>query len=280
MISSIRTQIGGVFLTILLTGPTASAGIHCQRCRDTGMCEEMVAVTVTEMKTVEETCYRDEQQVKTVLVPKVIQVEKQVPYEYTAWVRVKKEDPQELEIKTPKFRWVDQKYTITVPGKDTVTKIRKRTEMVPTIEMCTVTEDHGYFETKMVATKTCGGCLCTEKKVWCPCPVEVLKEKTVMKPVTIEEPYTCEVDICVPIEKTRRVKEYFTKTEKKVVKNPYTTLEPRKRTKMVTAFVPETVHEEKTEICTIKVPYTVFREVPCQVTRMVPKQQACSCQSH
>ncbi|TWT82344.1 hypothetical protein CA13_38060 [Planctomycetes bacterium CA13] len=278
--SSFRMQIGGVFLSILLTGPAAWAGGLCSHCGGTGHCEKMVPVTVTKMKMVEETCYREEQQVKTVLVPKVIQVEQLVPYEYTAWVRVKKEDPQELEIKTPKFRWVDQKYTITVPGKDTVTKTRKRTEMVPTTEICTVTEDHGYYETKMVATKTCGGCLCTEKKVWCPCPVEVLKEKTVMKPVTIEEPYTCEVDICVPIEKTRRVKEYFTKVEKKTVKNPYTTLEPRKRTKMVTAFVPETVHEEKTEICTVKVPYTVVREVPVQVTCMVPEQQACSCQSN
>ena len=107
--------------------------------------------------------------------------------------------------------------------------------------------------------------------------IQVEKEKTCMETMTIKEPYTCEVDICVPIEKTRRVKEYFTKTEMKTVKNPYTTLEPRKRTKMVTAYVPETVYEEKTKICKVKVPYTVEEEVPVKVTRMVPKKCSCCC---
>jgi len=265
-------------LTIFLTGPVSWAGGLCNKCKGTGCCEEMVTETCTVMKTVIETCYREEQQVKVTQVPKVIQVEQLVPYEYTAWVRVKKEDPQEIEIKTPKFRWVDQEYTITVPGKDTVTKIRKRTEWVPTIKYCTVSEDHGCWETKMVATETCGGCLCCEKRVWCPNIVQVTKETTVMEKVCVEEPYTCEVAICVPIKKTRRVKEYFTKTEKKVIKNPYWTLEPRKRTKMVTACVPETVYEEKTEICTVKVPYQVEKQVPCTVTRQVPKECPCACQ--
>jgi hypothetical protein len=239
----------------------------------------MVPVTCTEMKTVVETCYRDEQQLKVVQVPKVIQVEKQVPYEYTARVRVKKDDVQELEVKTPMFRWVDQKYTMDVPGKDYVTKVRTRTECVPVTKPCTVTEDHGHWTIEMVPSSTCGGCPCVEKKVWCPNPVQVTKEKTVMESVSVEEPYVCEVPITVPIEKSRRVKEYFTKTESKTVKNPYTTLEPRTKTKMVTACIPETVYEEKTECCTVKVPYTVEKKVPVTVTRMVPKDCACSCQN-
>jgi hypothetical protein len=129
----------------------------------------------------------------------------------------------------------------------------------------------------MVASETCGGCKCTEKKVWCPKLVEVTKEETVMETVCIEEPYTCEVPITVPIEKTRRAKEYFTKTTTKEIKNPYTTLEPRKRTKMVTAFIPETVYEEKTELCTVKVPYTVETMKEVEVTNMVPEQCTCSC---
>ncbi len=266
--------------TCLIVSPLVSAAGLCDKCGGTGVCQNSKSVTVTETKIVTETCYRDEQQAKTVMVEKTIDVPQEVPYEYNAWVRVTKEDVQEIEIKTPKFRWVDQKYTITVPGIDTVTKFNKRCETVPVTKTCTVTEDHGCWETKMVASETCDGCLCCEKKVWCPNPVEVIVEKIVMEELEIEEPYVCQVPIMVPIEKTRRVKEYFTKTEKKTVKNPYTTLEPRKRTKMVTAFVPETICEEKIEWCTVKVPYTVEREVEVEVTRMVPCDVPCECCSH
>lgn len=269
----------GIVLTILTSGPVAWAGGLCSRCGGSGTCQESVPVTCTEMKTVLETCYREEQQVKVVQVPRTIQVEKEVPYEYTAWVRVKKEDVQEFEVKTPMFRWVDQKYTINVPGKDVVTKVRTRTECVPVTKPCTVTEDHGHWEVTMVPSPSCGGCACVEKKVWCPNPVQVTKETTVMENVCVEESYECEVAICVPIEKTRRVKEYFTKVEPKTVKHPYTTLEPRTKTKTVIACVPETVYDEKTVCCTVKVPYTVEKQVPVCVTRMVPKDCACSCQN-
>jgi len=49
---------------------------------------------------------------------------------------------------------------------------------------------------------------------------------------------------------------------------------------MVTAFVPETVYQEKTECCTVKVPYTVEKQVCVTVTKMVPETCACRCQSH
>lgn len=266
---------GSAAALVAFTATAAGACDDCDRCGGSGSCVRMVPVCVTEMRTVTETCYREEERVETVRCPKTVTVEKQVPYEYTAWVRVKKEDVQEIEVKKPMFRWVDQKYTIHVPGKDTVTKIRKRTECVPVTETKTCVEDHGHWETKLVATDSCGGCLCTEKKVWCPKPVEVTKEVTVMKEVCVEEPYTCEVDIVVPIEKTRKVKEYFTKTEPKTIKHPYTTLEPRKRTKTVTAFVPETVYEEKKQIRKVKVPYTVERQVPVTVVRM--ERRCCDC---
>lgn len=266
----------GLLITFAVPA-TLAACDDCAKCQGTGQCVKMVPVCTTEMVTEQQTCYREEERLETVLCPKTITVEKQVPYEYTAWVRVSKEDVQTFEVKTPKFRWVDQKYTITVPGKDTVTKVRRRTECVPTTQIVTVCEDQGHWETQMVATETCGGCPCTAKKVWCPNPVQVQKEVTVMKEVCIEEPYTCEIDICVPIEKTRKVKEYFTKTETKTVKHPYKTLEPRKRTKMVTAFVPETVQEEVTRCVKVKVPYTVEKCVPKTVVKMVPQSCPCDC---
>lgn len=278
--STIRFFVAVTFATITTGLATVRAGDHCSLCKDTGYCDELVAETITEMKTVTETCYREEKQEKVVRVPKVIQVEKQVPYEYTAWVRVEKEDIQEFEVKTPKFRWVDHKYTIYVPGIDKVTKTRKRVEMVPVTRKVTETVDHGFWETKLVPSEHCAGCLCVEKKVWCSRPAMVEKETVVMEPKTVEEAYECEVPITVPIEKVRKEKEFFTKTETKTVKNPYTTLEPRKRTKTVTAFIPETVYEEKIETCTVKVPYTETKQVPVQVTRMVPGKKICACQSH
>ena len=273
----LAAKIWGAFVatTVVLIG-SANACDDCNKCKGTGVCTKTVQVPCKVMKTVTETCYREEQRTETILVPKTITVEKEVPYEYSVLVSVEKVDEQEIEIKTPKFRWVDQEYTIMVPGKDTVTKVRKRTECVPVTETKTCVEDQGHWEIQMVATETCGGCKCTEKKVWCPNPVEITKEVTVMKEVCVEEPYTCEVCIQVPIKKTRKAKEYFTKTEKKTIKHPYKTAEYRKKTKMVIACIPETVNVEETRTCTVKVPYTVEKQVECTVMKTV--QQTCACQ--
>ncbi|MEL6106953.1 MAG: hypothetical protein AAFU85_12985 [Planctomycetota bacterium] len=270
-------RIGAALATVLFLSGFVAACDDCNQCNGTGFCTKSVQVPCTVMKTVTETCYREEERVETVLVEKTITVEKQVPYEYNALVCVEKVDEQEIEVKTPKFRWVDQEYTITVPGKDTVTKVRRRTECVPVTELKTCVEDQGHWEVQMVASDSCDGCKCTEKKVWCPNPVEVTKEVTVMKEVCVEEPYTCEVDIMVPIKKTRKVKEYFTKTEKKTIKHPYKTLEYRKKTKMVTAFIPEKVCVEEQRTCTVKVPYTVEKQVPVTVMKTVQQTCACDC---
>jgi hypothetical protein len=269
--------LGGLALATVISFGTARACDDCSTCEGTGTCIQTVKVPCTEMKTVTETCYREEERVETVLVPKTVTVEKEVPYEYNALVKVEKVDEQVIEVKTPKFRWVEQEYEIMVPGKDTVTKIRKRTECVPVTETKTCIEDQGHWEIEMVASDTCGGCKCTEKKVWCPNPVEVTKEVTVMKEVCFEEPYECEVDIMVPIKKTRKAKEYFTKTEKKTIKHPYTTYEYRKRTKMVTACVPETIQVEKQRVCKVKVPYTVEKQVPVTVMKTETRRVPCSC---
>ena len=270
---SIRSLSNGLALSIVLfLSPLANAN-HCDQCGGTGRCTEQVSVT--EMRTVTETCYREEQQVKVKLVPRVIKVAKLVPHEYTVMVRVKKEDIQELEIKTPKFRWVETKYTVQVPRKETVMRVRTRVERVPVVKTCKVIEDHGHWQTKMCASDTCGGCLCVEKQVWCANPVEVFQEQTVMENRTIEEFYPSEVTVMGSVAKIRREKEFFTKTTKKIVKNPYMTIEPRQRTKMVTELVSKTIYEEKTEICTARVPYTVTREVPVIVRRSV--SHACEC---
>ena len=71
--------VNGFILTTLTSGSLAWAGGDCSHCGGSGTCEEMVPVTCTEMKTVLETCSREEQQLKVVRVPKVIQVEQEVP---------------------------------------------------------------------------------------------------------------------------------------------------------------------------------------------------------
>ncbi|MDM4018768.1 hypothetical protein [Roseiconus lacunae] len=268
---------GSLASIFMLLPAAAPACDDCAKCNGTGSCTKVVQVPCTVMKTVTETCYREEQRIETVLVPKTITVEKQVPYEYNALVCVEKVDEQVIEVKTPKFRWVDQEYEMMVSAKDTVTKMRKRTECVPVTETKTCVEDQGCWKIEMVASETCGGCKCTEKKVWCPNPVEVTKEVTVMKEVCVEEPYTCEVDIMVPIKKTRKVKEYFTKTETKTIKHPYKSMEYRKKTKMVTASIPECVQVEEQRTVTVKVPYTVEKQVPCTVMKTVEQTCACDC---
>jgi hypothetical protein len=266
-----ETKIVGVFLAILTIDQFSLAQEEFD-CDEKRQGQEAAPAPCIPMKTVEETCYREEQQETVIRCAKTITVEKQVPFEYTAWVRVKKVDIQEFEVKTPKFRWVEQKYTELVPGKEVVTRIRKRTECVPVKEMRTTIEDQGYWETDMVANESCGGCKCTEKKVWCSQMVEVTKEHTTLQEITFEEPYLCEVAVVAPIEKVRREKEYFTKTEVKTVKHPYETLEPRTRTKMITVCVPETVYEDKVVVRTVKKPYTVTREVPCEMAMAVPHE--------
>ena len=117
---SVSLRVSGVLIATLMCASTGWSANICSRCKGTGKCQKMVPMKVTEMRTVTETCYREEQREEVKKIVRCIKVEKEVPYEYTAWVRVTKEDPQEIEIKTPKFRWVDQKYTINVPGKDKV----------------------------------------------------------------------------------------------------------------------------------------------------------------
>lgn len=216
------------FVAVTASITSADTGCSCGGCGG-----KIVTVPTCEvvMQTVRETCYRDEERVETIRVPKTVTVEKQVPYEYTAWVRVSKVDEQTIELKKPMFRWVDQTYTVNVPAKDTVTRTRKRTA----------------------------------------CDPETGEQ------VCVEESYECEVDLVVPIEKTRRVKEYFTNTEEKTVKHPYTTLEPRKRTKMVTAMIPKTVYEEQTRVCTVRVPHERERLVPKAVVSSKSCWVPCEC---
>lgn len=227
---------------------------------------------VTEVRTCTETRYRTEKQQKECVTYKCVPVTKQVPYKYTVWVREMRDDIQTFEVDTPVCRWVDQKYHEYLPSKMTVTRYHTRTECQPVTVKKKVCEDHGHYEEKVVdhcdkhGHKSSHVC-----QVWVPQIVEKEVEVTEDRMVTIKEPYQCQVDICVPVERVRKVKVWETKTEKKSVNHPYETIVPKERVQMVevcvTEEIPET-HVEEVEVC---VPYTVEVQKEVRVCKMVPK---------
>jgi hypothetical protein len=192
-----------------------------------------VPTWVTETRTCKETHYRQETQQRTCTTYRCEQVTKQVECPYTVWEEVEKVDEQSFEVATPVYNWVDQKYTEYTTGKGTVTKTRQVRKWVPSDEP---------------------GC-CKDKGKW----------------VCQDETYECEEEICVPIERTRRVKQWDTKKEMKTVSHKYKTLEPRTKTKLRTVCVTERIPEVTTyEVC-VCVPHTVEKQVQVKVCRMVPK---------
>lgn len=227
---------------------------------------------VTETRTCKETRYRTEVQEKECVTYKCVQVTKQVPCERTVWVREKRNEVQTFEVDTPVVKWVDQKYHEYVPGTKTVTKYRTRTECRPVTVKKVVCEDQGHYEQREVETCDAKGVKSTRVcQVWVPKIVEREVEVTENQMVEIKEPYTCEVTVCVPVERTRRVKVWETKTETKTVNHPYETVVPKTRVEMVTVCVTEKVPATKVVPVEVCVPYTVDVEKQVRVCKMVPK---------
>jgi ribosomal protein L28 len=232
----------------------------------------LVPQWTTERQSCTETRYRTEIQEKECVTYKSVPVTKEVPYKYTVYVREKKVVPQTLEIDTPVCKWVDQTYHEFYPSKMTVTRYRTRTECQPVTVKKVVTRDEGAWEVRQVESCDAKGnpCLKTQR-VWVPNLVKKEIEVTENKTVCIREPYECEVDICVPVERTRRVKVWETKTETKTVENCYETVVPKTRTKMVTVCVTEKVREVTKVPVEVKVPYTVEVEKDVRVCKWVPR---------
>jgi hypothetical protein len=226
----------------------------------------------TEIRKCLETRYRTETREKECVTYRTVPVTKDVPYKYTVYVREKRVEPQMLEIDTPVYKWVDQTYHEYYPSKMTVTRYHTRTECRPVQVKKVVTKDEGHWEEKPVESCDVSGKPCAKtSRVWVPRLVKQEIEVTENKTVCIREPYTCEVDISVPVERTRRVKVWETKTETKVVENCYETVVPKTRTKMVTVCIDEKVPEVTTVPVEVRVPYQVEVEKKVRVCKWVPK---------
>jgi hypothetical protein len=225
----------------------------------------------TEVRKCLETRYRLETQEQECVTYRTVPVTKEVPYKYTVYVREKRIVPQTLEIDTPVCKWVDQTYHEYYPSKMTVTRYHTRTECRPVKVKKVVTKDEGRWEEKEVETCDAHGKPCWKTtRVWVPRLVQHEVEVTENKTVCIREPYTCEVDICVPVERTRRVKVWETKTETKTVENCYESVVPKTRTQMVTVCVPEKVREVTKVPVEVRVPYQVEVEKKVRVCKWVP----------
>lgn len=226
----------------------------------------------TERQTCTETRYRMETREKDCVTYKCVPVTKEVPYKYTVYVREKRMVPQTFEVDTPVCKWVDQKYHEYYPSKMTVTRYNTRTECKPVTVKKVVTKDEGHWEDQQVESCDANGKPCVKTcRVWVPKLVKHEIEVTENKTVCVREPYECEVDICVPVERTRRVKVWETKTETKTVENCHEEVVPKTRTKMVTVCITEKVPEVTKVPVEVRVPYTVEVEKNVRVCKMVPK---------
>jgi hypothetical protein len=224
------------------SGMVAHQGV-CGRC---GRNCDCVATWTTEKRICKETRYREEERERTCTVYTKKPVQAEGVIKTTVYVPKVMEMPREVEISTPVSKMVEQKYTIQVPVKETVTKTR-------TVKKC-----EPYTELRKV----------------CVCGVEKEIEVTCTREVCVEENYECEVDQCAEVERTRQVQVWETKKEKKTVIDRCNTLVPEVRIKKVPVTICEEVAEQKTEKYTVCVPYEVDVEVEVCVCKMVPR---CEC---
>ncbi len=230
-------------------GPLARESIcaNCgHRCAARTVC---VPTWTMEKRTCIETEYRTEERERTCTIYKKVPVQTEGVVKTTVYVPTVIETPREIEISTPVSTMVEQKYTIQVPVKETVTKTRTVKKCVP------VTETHKV-------------CVCgVEKEITVTCDREVC----------VDETYECEVDVCAEVERTRQERVWDTKKEKKIVIDRRQTLVPEVRTKTVPVTIYEEVAEHQVEKYTVCVPYEVKKEVEVCVCKMVPQSVPCDC---
>jgi hypothetical protein len=227
----------------------------CELCgRPDVQCTAYVPTWVTETRMCKQTEYRNEERTRTCVVHKQVPVTKEAVVKYTEYVEQKIENKREIEVSTPVSRIAEQKYKITVPAKDKVTKTRMVTRCIPVTETRKICENG------------------VEKEITVTCNREVCCEET----------YECEVDVCAEVEQTRNVEVWDTKKELKTVIDTRTAIVPVTRTKTIPVTFCEDVTEEKTETYTVCVPYEVEKPVEVGCWKLVPRKVTlpCGCGKH
>ena len=171
--------------------------------------------------------------------------------------------------------WTDntEQYTVMVPTCETRQGVRCETRCVPVKETCMHCVDKGHWEERPVPA--CGGCGCCQPcapmaRCWMPNWVNEAVEVTVLKPETIQVPYTYQETVCKPVVQTRTVKvchyENQTRTCTEVVCDYH--CEPRTRTYNVTEC--KFVERTRQVPCVVCVPQTTYRDVQVTHCEMRP----------
>ena len=230
-------------------GPEQAPSV-CPHCGHTCVAQTICVPTwTTEKRICKETHYRNEECERTCTTYKKVPVQTEGVIKTTVYVPKVIETPREIEISTPVKKIVDQKYTIQVPVKRTVTKTRTVKKCVPVTETRKVCDGSG------------------EKEITVTCNREVC----------VDETYECEVDACAEVEQTRQVCVWETKKEMRTVIDRCKTVVPEVRIEKVPVTICKDVPETTTEKYTVCVPYEVEKEVEVRACKMVTQTIPCDC---
>jgi hypothetical protein len=161
-----------------------------------------VPTWVTELRTVKETHYRQEQRERKVTVYQPTQVKTQLESKCTKFYRVTKTDTQVLKIAKPVVKWVVQEYTVQVPHQEIRKGTRKVCRLVPGTCDQYETVEEPYECTVTVCKPEIRTC---KTRVWETVHEEQTKTHTycTVEPRVTVTPY--EVTECrwLPVEKTQ-----------------------------------------------------------------------------
>jgi hypothetical protein len=252
----------------------ASTVSHTEPCPpQTRECTIMMPEMVTEMRTITVCDWRAEQRQETYMACRMVPETREVPYEYTVPTYETRTREFVYSVFKPVLSSFNRDYTVMVPYTEKRQGVRSECRMVPVEMTCTVCEDHGAWR-QMFQHDGCGCCgSCSRAcRTWIPKlqPREI--KYTVMRPEMHDVPYEYEVTLCHPEKRTETVQvcNYVAQPQTRSV--PYTVCVPVTKTGIREITCYHRVEEPATYTYTVQVPYSVEKQVPVQVCRMVAKK--------
>lgn len=256
-----------ILLTAVLSNSAGACPRCCQPCVTYQTVEKtiMVPTTVYVKKTICTTAYRPEQRECTVTVLKQIPETKQVTRLCTVMVPKTMVRQETYTVCKPVWETHQREITVMVPKPVVKQGVRQVCKYQPTKVMNTVCEDHGQW-----VTDECGCC-----KYWQPNVVEKQVECTVMKPITVEEPFEYTVTVCEPQKRIVEEKVCRYEYEKKTRNIQFTVHEPKKVEKTFNITSIRCEPQQQVRKYTVMVPYPVEKEITVPVCKMVPKVVLC-----
>ena len=273
IIIAVASEVEGASCCIGAFGPMNDCGEAPTITGAAGCVEQtvMCPTWVTEMQTIECTSYRHEQRTRTCTTYRTVTETKPAVKTKKVMVPFKRAKIVRSVIRKPIYSYETRTYTKMVPCVSMQPSTRMVSQPYVACEMKTVCEDKGHWERRLKVIN-CGPCktmtVCC--RVWVPClvtkqvPVRVCRTRQVevpcMVPVTTYQPKTC----C----KTVRIMNYH--EEHRTRTKYFTDYRIDTREEPCTITTCHQVPEQHTETYTVCVPYTITKQVPVRVCRMVP----------